>query len=252
MTDTIHLYGDIGDSFWFEGITAKDVVLSLKELDSGVNKHIVKINSPGGYVDEGLAIMNVLLAHKRTMKTFNDNFQLETVVDGYCMSAATCPFMAGDVRRVALGGVVMIHEAWSGVYGNAAEMTKQADVLNKLSENAAKIYASLCTPAGKGEAVRDAAFYRNLMMEETYMIGSEAKDFGLATDVDEENEAVLIAELSPENMKGHYVEYMTSRRTHTVLQRPTNKQTKMKMDTSIKALEALAAELNLEFPKQKA
>ena len=247
MEDTLYLYGDIGSSYWFEGITAKDVSLQLKDLDISASKHTIRFNSPGGLVDEGLAMMNVLRVHKTTMKAINPSFELETVCDGYCMSAATCPFMAGDIRTIALGGVFMIHDAWSYAGGDAKLLRKIADDLDKLSENAANIYAALCTPSKD----RTAAFFRNLMTEETYFIGAEAVDVGLATQEDKASEAVLCASLTPENLKGHYVQRMTKDRIKTTYNRPINPQSMKKRDDAIALLAKTAAELGkpLDNPK---
>lgn len=240
--DTISIYGDIGSSYWFEGISAKDVVLALKDLDSSLSKHYCRINSPGGYVDEGLAIMNVLLAHKNAMRAVNKDFILETVVDGYAMSAATMPLMAGDVRTLALGGVVMIHDAWTWANGNAADLRKQADQLDKLSQNIADVYAQLATPAAEGKEARNADYFRKLMAAESYLMGEETKDCGLITAIDSGKEASLLAALTPEKMKGHYQEYMTTRRNHTFTI-AKDKNSLLQTKKALEDIERLAAEL---------
>ena len=219
MATEICLYGDIGKDWWSEeGIDEVMVLEALQTLDPSAVKHTVRINSPGGNVDTGLAILTLLRSHAAQMKATNDAFQLETSCDGYAMSSASVIFMAGDIRTVALGGVVMIHDAWTCCYGNATEMTKMVGVLDKLSQNTANIYAALCTPAGKDQPERSADYYRALMKEETYLIGNEAVDIGLATNYDKGQTASLLAALSPEKLKGKYVETMTKhyqRRTFT-------------------------------------
>lgn len=240
--DTINIYGDIGSSYWFEGIGAKDVVLALRELDSTLNKHYVRINSPGGFVDEGLAIMNVLIAHRNAMKAINKNFQLETVVDGYAMSAATMPMMAGDIRTLSLGGVVMIHDAWTWANGNAADLRKQAENLDKLSQNIADVYAATSLKAKEGKDERNAEYFRKLMSAETYMIGEETVNHGLITNIDQSHSASLLADLTPEKMKGHYAEFMTTRRNHT-FSKAKNKDTLLQVSTALAEIDLLAAEL---------
>lgn len=240
--DTLNVYGDIGSSYWFDGLGAKDVVLALRELDSTLNKHYVRINSPGGFVDEGLAIMNVLIAHKNAMKAFNKDFQLETVVDGYALSAATMVLMAGDIRTLALGGVVMIHDAWTWANGNAAQLRKQAEELDGLSQNIADVYAARASVAPEGKPERNAAYFRNLMAEETYMFGETTVEHGLITNVDKGKEASLLAALSPEKMKGHYAEFMTTRRNHTFTV-ARDKNSLLQTKSALEAIERLAAEL---------
>ena len=239
----ICLYGDIGNSFWFEGITANDTRLQLKELDPKADVHTLRINSTGGLVDEGLAIMNVVRAHKEGMKQANPNYKLNTVVDGYCMSAATLPFMAGDDRKVALGGVVMIHDAWGYPSGNAAALRKYADDLDNLSENAATIYASLCAPGPVGEAPRDTKYFRSMMADETYLTGKSVVDCGLATSLDEALQATLFAGLTPETMKGHYVELMLKRQERRTFSRATVAADMLERKKALNTLNMLAIEL---------
>lgn len=239
------IYGDIGDSYWFEGVTANSVRLGLKELDPDVDLQTVRINSPGGLVDEGLAIMNTLRAHKEGMRLLRPNFKLKTVVDGYAMSAGTLPMMAGDERVVALGGVVMIHDAWSYSGGNAAELRKQADNLDTLSQNAATIYATLCVPAAKDAPSRSADYFRGLMKEESYFTGQAVVDCGLATSVDSALEAELFAGLTPERMKGRYVEIMTKRSEKMTFNRGKNKSTLQTKPEAMRELNLLALELGL-------
>ncbi len=211
MADQIMLYGDIGSDWWTgDGITEEHVLEGLKSLDMEAPKHQVRINSPGGRVDTGLAIFNLLRHHKAQMKAINPAFQLETIVDGYAMSVASVIFMSGDKRIVCLGGIGMIHDAWCGMYGNAAEMTKAANRLDMLSENSADIYAKCCVPAADKEPVRDSMYYRGLMKEETYFIGEGMVKCGLATDYDSGLEAQMHTDLTPEKLKGHYTEMMTA------------------------------------------
>ena len=245
MTDTISLYGDIGDSWWGEGITGTAVRNSLQELDRNVNKHTVRINSMGGDVGEGLTIMNLLRAHSAALRLTNPNFKLQTVVDGYAMSSASVIFMAGDERHVALGGIVMIHDAWSYCGGNSEEMRKAADTLDKLSANAADIYAALCVSAKD----RTSTYYRDLMQAETYLTGEEAVNIGLATSVDKGIEAVLLANFTPENMKGRdsqgnskYVAAMTTKRQH-IYNTPRNTKQYLDHQAALNLLKLTATEL---------
>jgi ATP-dependent protease ClpP protease subunit len=253
MTDTISLYGDIGDSWWGDGITAKDVRSSLQELDRSANQHNVRINSMGGDVGEGLTIMNLLRAHAAALRLTNPSFKLQTVVDGYAMSSASVVFMAGDERHIALGGVVMIHEAWNFCGGDADEMRKTADTLDKLSANAADIYSALCVSSKE----RTSAYYRDLMKAETYMTGDEAVNMGLATSVDKGIEAVLLANFTPENMKGKdergvskYVAAMTTKRQH-IYNTPRNTKQYLDHQAAMNLLKMTAIELGTTLTSVK-
>ncbi len=54
------VYGDIGESWWSDSVTAKSVVEQLNALDAGITTINVRINSYGGSVADGLAIYNAL------------------------------------------------------------------------------------------------------------------------------------------------------------------------------------------------
>src|SRR4051812_18634394 len=54
------IYGDIGDSWWGESVTAQSVAQQLNDLDPAVATINVRINSYGGSVADGLAIYNAL------------------------------------------------------------------------------------------------------------------------------------------------------------------------------------------------
>lgn len=222
MTIDLMLYGDIGADWWSgDGITESMVHEGLCGLDQSAAQHNIHINSPGGRVDTGLAIMNQLRAHSAQMKAANPAFRLNTICDGYAMSIASVIMMAGDIRTVALGGVLMIHDAWSGCYGNATEMRKAADTLDMLSENISDIYATLGSSAAEGQPARDRAYYRDLMKSETYMIGDDCVRKGLATVVDVAVTAALDKALTPEIMQGKYVYLMTAGYKRRTFSRPT-------------------------------
>lgn len=245
MTTDMMLYGDIGADWWSgDGITEEMVHEGLCSLDATASQHNIRINSPGGRVDTGLAIMNQCRAHAAQMKAVNPNFKLHTICDGYAMSIASVIFMAGDVRTVALGGVGMIHDAWSGCYGNATEMRKAADTMDMLSENISDVYATLCTPAADGTPVRDRAYYRNLMKAETYMIGDDMVKTGLATNVDVACTAVLDKSLTPEIMKGRYVHLMTAGYKKRTFTQPTAAKSLTDAKLAQQRLRVLLASVN--------
>lgn len=63
----ILIFGDIGESWWGESITAASFVRELAQLD--VDDITVRINSHGGSVSDGIAIYNALRRHKARVTT---------------------------------------------------------------------------------------------------------------------------------------------------------------------------------------
>jgi ATP-dependent protease ClpP protease subunit len=119
------IYGEIG---W--ECTATDVVRQVQDSDGDL---LVRVNSPGGDVYDGLAIMNALRAHDGTVTA---------VVEGLAASAASF-IVVGGADRVILRPTaeLMIHDAMSFVGGNAEEMKTAITDLERISDNLAGIYA---------------------------------------------------------------------------------------------------------------
>lgn len=142
-------------------ITAKSFIDELKVLDADrINLHI---NSPGGYVFDGVAIQNVLKHHKAKVTVW---------IDGLAASIASVIALAGDEVKIADNAYVMIHNPISLVMGEAKDMLKEAEVLNKITDGIAGDYSRRM-----GITVDEA---KALMEEETWYLGQEAVDAGFA------------------------------------------------------------------------
>lgn len=116
----INIYGDIGESWWGESITAKSFVTDLAALD--VETLTVRINSYGGSVSDGIAIYNAIKRHKASTTV---------AIDGVAVSIASLIAMAGDTVEMADNALMMIHAPWASTSGNAADLREAADVLDK-------------------------------------------------------------------------------------------------------------------------
>lgn len=155
----IEVYDEIG--FW--GVNAKDFRAKLK----GTGDVVLKINSPGGSVFDGIAIYNDLKAHP-------GNVRVE--ITGIAASIASIIAMAGDEIAIAENGMMMIHNAWTIAAGNAVELQAQAEVLSKIDGNLALTYANRKGTPG-------VRAIKQMMAEETWMTGKEAKANGFATEI---------------------------------------------------------------------
>ncbi|MCS6716298.1 Clp protease ClpP, partial [Proteus terrae] len=91
----------------------------------------VYINSPGGYVFEGLEVYNLLRASGRKIKT---------VLTGLAASMGSIIFLAGDDRVAMTGSLYMVHKPSGITWGNADEMRKEADLLDKIQGSLSDIY----------------------------------------------------------------------------------------------------------------
>lgn len=158
----VYIY-DMIDS-WF-GVDAARFVQELAALD--VEKINLWVNSPGGSVYDGVAIMNALRRHKATVVA---------TVDGIAASAASFIIQAADEVVMGRGTELMIHEALTIAWGNAAELQEEAANLDRISGTIAGIYAERA--GGSTEEWREA------MKAETWYTAEEAVTAGLADRVD--------------------------------------------------------------------
>lgn len=137
-TAEVLIYGDIGDSWYGESITAVKFVKELQALD--VDYLDVRINSYGGSVSDGLAIYNALTRHKAAVAVH---------IDGVAMSIATLIAMGGDTVNIAANALFMVHAPWGAAIGNAQDMRDYADILDMYAEAMA---ASYVAKTGKDKA----------------------------------------------------------------------------------------------------
>lgn len=169
------IYGDIGDSWWGESVTAKSVVDQLNALEDAVTTINVRVNSFGGSVADGLAIHNALRRHKA---------KKVVTVDGVAMSSASLIAMAGDTVQMYAASMLMIHAPWTYAGGNAEELRQVAKVLDT--------YAEAMSGAYTRKSGKDKADVLSLLTDgqDHYYTGEQAKDEGFCDALlDSEEEA---------------------------------------------------------------
>lgn len=124
------------------------------------------LNSPGGLVHEGITIYNALKQHPATVNV---------IVQGIAASIASVIAMSGDRIEMAGGSMMMIHQAFGMTLGNASDMRKMADALDKMTSSIAGIYAE--------RSGKDTSHWLSLMEAETWFSDQEAVVAGLADSV---------------------------------------------------------------------
>lgn len=174
QTATVTIYGDICSWAWEElGEMSASVLSRQLEALGDVSQIDVYINSYGGEVAEGLAIYNALKRHKAKVRT---------ICDGFACSIASVVFMAGDERIMNESSLLMIHNAWTFAAGNAAELRKQADDLEKITQASVEAY--------KAHSSLSEDEIKALMDAETWILPGEALEYGFATAVEKTESAV--------------------------------------------------------------
>ena len=154
----------IYDYIGWGGVTAADFAKELQTVKA--KSIIVRLNTPGGDVFDGLAIHNSLKGH---------GAQIIVKVDGIAASIGSIIAMAGHTITMGESAFLMIHNPWAFAIGNAADMREMADTLDKIGGSLAGVYASRAkVTVEQAQAWMDA---------ETWFTGREAMTAGLADAV---------------------------------------------------------------------
>lgn len=228
----IDLYDEIG--VW--GVTARDFRNKLKDTSGDIK---LRINSPGGSVTDGIAIYNDLLAHK-------GNVRVE--ITGVAASIASIIAMAGKEIAIADNAFLMIHNAWTVAIGNKEDFADLVTVLGKIDDSMARTYASRT-----GTGVRTI---KQMMDDETWMTGKEAKEAGFATEILKPAEAQAKFDLSvfaqvPDALRFDdevFANAETDEDFVKVLMRGAENRTRTQAKALIKAIKAGKTSLNDTMP----
>lgn len=147
----------------FEGYAAE----VTQQIRSAGNRPIdLHINCPGGNVFDGYAIYNGLLAHIPGVTVY---------VDGLAGSIASYIAMAGKTIIMAENALFFLHNPNQLIGGNADDMRRAADLLDKCQASIIDAY------------VRRSKLSREkvtaLLEAETWLTAEQAKEMGLADDI---------------------------------------------------------------------
>lgn len=154
----ISLYDEVG--IW--GVTAADFRAKLNRVRNAA-RIVLRINSPGGDVFDGIAIHNDLQDHPA---------EIVVRVTGLAASAASIIAMAGDRVEMAPASFLMIHNAWALGIGDKHTMEGLREVLSSIDGALAGVYA-----ARTGLSVDDVA---EMMDDETWLNAERAVADGFA------------------------------------------------------------------------
>ena len=178
-TATIHLYDEVG-AF---GAGSKEFLSDLAKLD-GQHLHL-RINSPGGSVVEGTAIYNALRRHKGGLTVH---------IDALAASMASVIAMAGAPVYIADNALMMIHNPWTISAGDADQLRKEADLLDKLKSTLVNAYVR--------KTGMDQNQVAEMMDAETWLDAVEAVALGFADAIEEGVAAAATA--TPESLRARF------------------------------------------------
>lgn len=182
---TIYIYGVIGGidwDTWEEINTAAKFSEEFKSLEKDADTIHVRINSPGGYVFEGQAIYNTLVASSKKIITYND---------GICASMGAVILLAGDEIHAFKNSLLMIHNSSSFYAGNKKDVEEQLKAAEKIdialgtaiedrlgisAEEVAKDYLNYKDNWYTSAEAEEAGFYDKIIQKNKAKVPTDAMD----------------------------------------------------------------------------
>ena len=160
---------DIPEVFIFDaidiwGVDAESFVKEVAAIDADQIR--LRINSPGGNVFDGAAMISAIRNHRATV---------EARVEGVAASMAAVLAVAADEVVMSEEAMMMMHPPWALVVGNADDMRGMADTLDKIDDNHLGIIAR--------KAGRDVDDVREEIGQELWMNAEEAVKWGFADSI---------------------------------------------------------------------
>lgn len=170
----LYLYGEIasGSSWWGDEVTPKSFKSDMDNLGN-IDTLNIYVNSPGGDVFAGHAIACMI---KRC------SAQTVAHVDGLAASMASAVVCACNKVIMPANTMLMIHNPWTRMMGNANDFRKRAGDLDKIGESTMSIYRAKTNLSDEK--------LKELLDSETWLTAQEAKELGFC---DELEDAVQIA-----------------------------------------------------------
>ena len=163
QTTEVMIYDEIGNF----GVDAKSFINEIKQIPNDTSV-LLRINSPGGSVIDGLAIYDAIsrMPQKVTAR-----------IEGIAASMASVIALAADEVIMSENSLYMIHNVWGGEVGDSDDLRKAADLMDKMGERLINIYVS---KTGQTEEQ-----IRSWMDEETWFNSLEAQEAGFINLVEE-------------------------------------------------------------------
>lgn len=160
---TIYLFGEV------DCTSANMIISQLNTLDSISDQDItIRINSPGGSVSDGFAIID-------TMNLIRSSVRTECVGLAASMAAIILASGKKGERYISPASEVMIHQPLGGAQGQASEISRMCEHILKTKENIAN-HLSLQTGKKVTDILKD-------MDRDFWMCPNQAKEYGIVDHI---------------------------------------------------------------------
>ncbi|MEM5014105.1 head maturation protease, ClpP-related [Niallia taxi] len=172
----IFIYGEITKWAWEEygEVSSISFKNELDQLGDGIETIKLYINSPGGSVFETMAIIAMLQRHPANVIS---------TIDGVGASCASVLPMISNKIIMYANSMLMIHNAWTYASGNAEQLRKAADDIERINQSMIQFYLDRA-----GDKL-DAETLKKLLDAETWLSAEEALQYGLCDEIIATNNA---------------------------------------------------------------
>ena len=166
----LHIEGFIDDfNWWDESVTPSQISQTLDSLGD-IKKLKVFIDSYGGSVFAGNAIVSIIDHFKAKKKC-----KVEGTIMGVAASMASGIAMACDKLFMHDNALFMLHKPLAELSGNADDLEKEIGVLNKCEDC---LVANYMRKFNESEVT-----LRKLLADTTWLTAEEARDYGFVDEV---------------------------------------------------------------------
>ena len=181
---SLYVYGEIVSEKYPDLFTGKtnenDVdIKDFKDTLAGIPlgaKLNMYVNSVGGEVFATSAMVSMLQRAKK-----EQGIKIDAYVDGLACSCASWLIMVADEIYIYKNSVLMIHKPLTWTYGNANDLQKDIEVLNKIEDG-------VIIPIYESKAKSETAVIKEMMNAETWLTATEIQEHFNVTLIDEAKE----------------------------------------------------------------
>lgn len=177
---SLYVYGEIvsekGVNWWTgekneSEVDVTDFKQALADIPSGAKLNMY-VNSVGGSVFATSAMVSMLQRAKAR------GIQIDAYIDGLSASCASWLVMVADNINIYKNSVMMIHKPMVMSYGNANDLQKDIEVLNKIEDG-------VIIPIYESKAKSETAVIKELMNAETWLTAKEIQEHFNVNLIDE-------------------------------------------------------------------
>ena len=180
---SLYVYGEIVSEktpdWWTGEVNENDIDIAdfkkaLADIPNGATLNMY-VNSVGGSVFATSAMVSMLQRAKERGVT------IDAYIDGLACSCASWLIMVADNIYIYKNSVMMIHKPMLMSYGNANDLWKDIEVLNKIEDG-------VIIPIYEAKAKSKTEVIKDMMSAETWLTASEIQEHFNVTLIDEAKE----------------------------------------------------------------